>query len=115
MRYISFLVYLLLLSCSNTSSYDYFIMHPNELQKAYSACQINETSRCVVVKQAAHDVSEVIYEQTRDPEQFGKKIMILQAELEMMKKNNAADRKTYEEQLKKLQLMYAVLGAQGPE
>jgi hypothetical protein len=102
---------LFLTSCNHTLTYDYFVMHPKELETAYSACQMNDTSSCVVIKQAAHDVGELIYEQTSDPEQFGKKIMALQAQLQVMQKNS----KIYDEQLKKLQMMYAVMGSQGPE
>ncbi len=85
-------------------------MHPAELQTAYSACQINDTPSCVVIKQAAHDMGELIYEQTSDPEQFGKKIMALQSQLQLMQKNT----EIYDKQLKKLQMMYAVMGSQGP-
>lgn len=106
---------LFLTSCDNTFTYDYLVMHPAELQTAYSACLIKENPSCVVIKQAAHDIGDVIYEQTSDPEQFGKKIMALQQQLQAMPKNTEVDRKLYEEQLRKLQMMYAVLGSQGPE
>lgn len=114
---ISFLMLscLFLTSCNNTLTYDYLVMHPAELQTAYSSCQIDDTSSCVVIKQAAHDIGELIYEQTSDPEQFGKKIMVLQEQLQVMQKNAEVDHKVYDEQLKKLQMMYAVLGLQGPE
>jgi hypothetical protein len=114
---ISFLMLtcLFLNSCNNTLTYDYLVMHPAELQTAYSACQINDTSSCVVIKQAAHDVGEVIYEQTSNPELFGKKIMVLQQQLQIIPKNTEAERKIYDEKFKKLQMMYAVLGSQGPE
>lgn len=109
------LFFLFLTGCNNTLTYDYLVMHPKELEKSYSACQMNDTSSCVVIKQAAHDVGELIYEQTSDPELFGKKIMALQTKLQAMQKNNNMDNKIYDEQLEKLQMMYAVMGAQGPE
>lgn len=106
---------LFLISCNNTVSYDYLVMHPAELQTAYSNCLVSAAPSCVVVKQAAHDMGELIYEQTSDPELFGKKIMALQEQLLTMKKNTEVERKAYDEQVKKLQMMYAVLGSQGPE
>lgn len=111
----SMLPCLFLISCNNTLTYDYLVMHPAELQAAYSACQINDSSSCVVIKQAAHDVGELIYQQTSDPELFGKKIMVLQQQLQIMPKNTEAERKIYDEKLKKLQMMYALVASQGPE
>lgn len=106
---------LFLISCNNTLTYDYFVMHPLELQTAYSDCQINDNPSCVMIKQAAHDVGELIYEQTSEPELFGRKVMVLQQQLQVMPKNTEAERKMYDEQFRKLQMMYAVLGSQGPE
>jgi hypothetical protein len=106
---------LFLASCNDTLTYDYLIMHPNELETAYSACQIDNASSCEVIKQAAHDMSELIYEQASDPEKFGKSIITLQQQLQVMKKNSDVSRQAYDQQLKKLQIMYAVVASHGPE
>lgn len=98
---------LFLLSCNNQSTYDYLMLHPSELEKAYSACQVKDSPSCENIKRAAHDMGEFTYELATHPEQFGKNIMALQ---QSMSKQN----ETYHEQCMKLKIMYAILASQGP-
>jgi hypothetical protein len=106
---------LLLLGCSESVTYDYLVMHPKKLELAYSTCQLSNTLSCDMVKQAAHDMGELIYEHENNPETFGKNIMSLQQQLQTMRQQNNFDRQAYDAQLKKLKIMYAVAASQGPE
>lgn len=99
----------LVLGCQQTQNYDYWVTHIKELQEKYAECQQNDTPHCAEIKRAASDVGQLIYEQTTDPEAFGKKILALQ---ESLKKNSQAD---HDEQLKQLKIMYAIVGLHGPE
>lgn len=109
------LLCLFLTACNNKLSYDYLVLHPHTLEKAYSECQMNDTPSCQEIKRAAHDMGELIYEQAADPEEFGKKIIALQQQLQLEQKQNKDARNIYDEHLKKLQIMYAIVASHGPE
>ncbi len=106
---------LFLASCNDTSSYDYLILHPDKLEQAYSACQTKDDPACKAIKQAAHDMAELMYYQASDPEKFGKSVILLQQQMQAMEQHNEMNSQAYREQLEKLQMMYAILAMHGPK
>jgi hypothetical protein len=112
-------------NCNNELTYNYLVLHLNKLEEAYSNCQIQDAPTCSEIKRAAHDMGEIAYEQSKDPELFGQRIMEQQWLLQKLsKKLNAeksaqdsrqAVREKYDEQFQKLQMMYAVVASHGPK
>lgn len=103
-----------LTSCNRTLTYDYLVLHLDKLEKAYSECQSHDAPACPEVKRAAHDMSELVYEQARDPEVFGKRIIAQQWYLHDLRAKKAPP-EMYNEQFQKLQKMYAVVASHGPQ
>lgn len=99
----------------DTSTYDYYIRHPTELQYAYSRCQEGQNTdeaQCKIVTQASQDFLQLVEERSRDPEAYGTEIMHLQMALA---KNPDTHSEDYQQQLQKLQAMYAVIAATSME
>jgi len=114
-------------SCSSSDlSYDYLILHPKKLEKAYKSCEATFTEKCREVERAAKDFTILSYTRARDPQKFGKSILHLQENTAKLYKEYLALKKSsdkqkaelifkdYQEQIKKLNVLYAVVASTGP-
>lgn len=101
-------------ACDDKLTYEYLILHPNMLEQAYSECQINDVAACQEIKRAAHEMGELVYEQASHPEEFGKRILTLQRQMQVSRKNEEQAAHQYDEQSKQLQMMYAIVASHGP-
>lgn len=86
---------LMLSSCQRQLSYDYFMQHPDELQKEYSLCQTQTMSWCDEVVRAAEDFQSLVQKRSENPEAFA---------LEIMKAQQQGDQQ-------KVRILYAVVKA----
>ena len=103
------LIMVFLTGCQQQNTYDYYMLHPKELKKEYTRCQTVKAPHCEAVTRAADDFTELLEDESNDPEAFGQKIIQLQSELSTL---SGAE---YQNAKKKLDIMYAVVGMRSPE
>lgn len=122
-----FLICFILLGCKEDTTTNYWMTHPVLLQKALQTCYLTSTPSCDSIIQAAEDFQALMEEQLSEPESFGKRIMLAQEnsvrllkEYEKVKRTDDSDKikmawLAYHHQWETLQILYAVVGLQGPE
>jgi len=109
---------LFLFGCDQeTKDYSWYMLHPLALKEEVTTCQTNalsgkNVSQCKMIMQAAYDMTEIVNEQQREPEQFGQRVMDEEYRLQRAQENK--DEKVYREQLQRVNVLMAVLSLSSP-
>lgn len=121
------MVLAVLAGCHRSLDYAYLTSHPSALQSAFKQCEETEFAEpdCLVVRQAMIDFVNLVNENQKNQEAFGKKI--LEAEYEMvnakielhrlkgMGSQFAEAKKVYQAKREKVNMLLAVVAASGSE
>src|SRR3990167_9180440 len=106
---------LLLTGCeAEPVTYDSLMQNPSRLQKESVICQQNEEPQCNIVRQAAQNFLQLINERRDDPEKFGQEIIQIQISLSELAKQPGT-KEMYQQQEKKLRILFAVVAATSVE
>ncbi len=113
--------------CQQKDTYDYLMLHPKELKKEFVNCQTLQSAKCEMVMRAADDFSSLLEDENNDPEAVGQKIIQTQQQLDLLLKNYEQAKQSgdkdkiqladneYQNQVKKLNILYAVVATRSPE
>lgn len=73
---------LLLFAChEETSSYDYFMQHPDAVEKVLADCEANTSEDCETARRAEQDFLALTNDRDQDPQKFGEKIILAENDL----------------------------------